>query len=155
MAYKTRSCKPEFNVGFWVFFFFEWGGGGVRVCYCIWCAFIGAKHWYSVLIFLHSPSLYKQFTFYSASRLPTYGELMENSEKDAPSDYDALYSVFQQQYPHVKISRPKRFYDAVNRIAAPTKPSSKGDSKLCGSPLATYRKRVWKPRVRNTLGMEL
>ena len=37
---------------------------------------------------------------------------------------------------------PKDF-NTVNRIAAPTKPSSKGDSKLCGSPLATYRKREW------------
>ena len=96
--------------------------------------------------------------FHSASRLPAYGELidlLENSEKDAPSDCDALCSMFQQLYPHIKISRPKRFYDTVNGIAAPTKPSSKGDSKLCGSPLVSYRKRVWKPQVRNTAGMEL
>ena len=132
------------------------------VCVCggaryniILCAFIGTEHLYAILIFLHSPSLYEH---YSASRLPTYGELIDllkNSEKDAPSDCDALCSMFQQLYPHIKISRPKRFYDTVNRIAAPTKPSSKGDSKLCGSPLVSYRKRVWKPRVRNTAGMEL
>ena len=91
-----------------------------------------------------------------ATRRPTYGELidlLEKSEKEAPSDYEALCSKFQQLYPHIRIARPKRFYDTVSRITAPTKPSSKGDSKLCGSPLATYRKREWIPRVRNTTGM--
>ena len=73
--------------------------------------------------------------------------------KQSPSDYATLCSNFKKLYPHIRIARPKRFYDTVSRIAAPTKPSCKGDSKLCGSPLATYRKREWVPRVRNTAGM--
>lgn len=92
----------------------------------------------------------------TASRKPTYGELidlLESSEKEAPSDYAVLCAKFQEMYPHIRIARPQRFYDTVSRIAAPTKPSSRGEGKLYGSPLATYRRREWVPRVRNTTGI--
>ena len=38
------------------------------------------------------------------------------------------------------------------RIVAPTQPSVIGEPKLTGSPLQTYRKRVWQPRIRNAAG---
>ena len=51
------------------------------------------------------------------------------------------------------MSRPTRFFDAVQRIVGPTRPSLRGSAKLTGSPLASYRRRVWQPRVRNTSKM--
>ena len=50
----------------------------------------------------------------------------------------------------VPIGRPSRFYETVDRIVAPTQPSILGTIKLQGSPLQTYRKRVWEPRIRNS-----
>nr|MCH9715538.1 hypothetical protein [Gammaproteobacteria bacterium] len=52
-------------------------------------------------------------------------------------------------YTNLVLGRPCRFSETVKRIIAPTKPSLKGDAKLIGSPLTTYRKRIWKPRIRN------
>ena len=44
------------------------------------------------------------------------------------------------------ISRPSRFFDTIQRIVGPTKPSLQGEAKL---PLASYRRRVWELRIRN------
>jgi len=63
---------------------------------------------------------------------------------------DLLFSEISKQYPNIPVSRPKRLYDAVKRIAAPTKPSLGRPAKLTGSPLASYRNRVWKPRITRT-----
>ena len=43
-------------------------------------------------------------------------------------------------------------YDTVNHIAAPTRPCIRGESKLCGSHLVSYRSKEWIPRIRNTGG---
>jgi hypothetical protein len=39
--------------------------------------------------------------------------------------------------------------DSIQRIVGPTRPFLLGAAKLTGSPLASYRKRVWQPRIRN------
>ena len=61
---------------------------------------------------------------------------------------DLLYSEICARYPKISVSRPTRLYDTVKRIVVPTRPSLRGAAKLSGSPLAAYRKRVWKPRIR-------
>ena len=89
-----------------------------------------------------------------ALRRPTYGELIdlfEETEGENPNDEDLLVSKFRKLYPKISIGRPRRFYETVSRIVAPTQPSLISKPKLCGSPLATYRKRTWKPRIRNTM----
>lgn len=59
---------------------------------------------YGVQYFVHpSPTT-------AASRRPTYGELidlLEKPEKEAPLDYEALCSEFQQLYPHLNCSSQK------------------------------------------------
>ncbi len=89
---------------------------------------------------------------------PTYGKLIDlleevevNSSYIEISTAEVLASRFCSEYPHLTISRPGRFYDTVQRIAAPTRPSSVGEEKLKGSPLSLYMKRVWKPRTRNII----
>ena len=92
--------------------------------------------------------------FTIATVKPSYGELIDmlnaaESEADKSRDTHAktlLLDKFRQKYKHVSISRPERFYDTVCRIAAPTRPSLKGTSKLQGSPLVTYRRRIWVPK---------
>ena len=87
----------------------------------------------------------------------TYGELIRmlcEAEADAveneKSESYMLTSKFSLKYPHIPISRPRRFYDTVKRIAAPTRPSAIGEARLSGSPLRSYLKRHWAPRIRNT-----
>ena len=65
---------------------------------------------------------------------------------------DILTEKFTSSYPHIPISRPTRFLDTVRRLAAPTKSSAVGEKKLLGSPLVTYRRRVWVPRNRHKQG---
>ena len=83
----------------------------------------------------------------------TYGELLDlfSQFEGRP---DLLFSQVSSRYPSISISRPSRLYDTVQRIVGPTKPSLHGPAKLTGSPLATYRKRIWKPRVRTTSGIQ-
>ena len=57
---------------------------------------------------------------------------------------------FSRQYPTVEVGRPSRVYDTISRLVGPTRPSLRGPAKLTGSPLASYRKRIWLPRIRNT-----
>ena len=87
-----------------------------------------------------------------AVRKPTYGELIdifEDSEQECPNNEELLCFKFHRLYPHIYIGRPRQFYETVSRIVAPTKPSLRGDCKLFGSQLSSYRKRVWEPRIRN------
>lgn len=93
---------------------------------------------------------------FTASRKPTYGELIDllsDAERkcDKENVPEVLYHEFTQQYPHIYVGRPKRLYDTVARIAAPTRPSLRGETKLIGSPLSSYRKRKWIPRIRNAV----
>ena len=83
---------------------------------------------------------------------PTYGELIDllaETEHESPNDEDLLFSKFKTLYPSISVGRPRRFYETVSRIAAPTQPSLIGVPKLCDSPLSSYRKRTWEPRIRN------
>lgn len=89
------------------------------------------------------------------SQKPTYGELiemLETAEGEAKisreSVSELLLCYFHKRYPHIPIGRASRFYDTVRRIAAPTQ--STRLRKLDGSPLRSYLKRVWMPRIRNT-----
>ena len=92
---------------------------------------------------------------------PTYGmliDMLKYSESKAKSISNGatvtvaelLAAEFKQQFPHIPVSRPSRFLDTVRRLEAPTRPSSIGESKLNGSPLRSYLKRRWIPRIRNT-----
>ena len=68
--------------------------------------------------------------------------------EERPNSMDALHSEICARYPMISVGRPTRLFDTVKRIVGPTRPSVRGAAKLSGSPLATYRKRVWKPRIR-------
>ena len=82
------------------------------------------------------------------NELPTYGELIdlfEYVEEENPGDATLLVSKFNALYPNVTTGRPGRFFDTVQRLAIPTKPSIRGKSaklegspKLQGSPLVSY-----------------
>ena len=90
-----------------------------------------------------------------SSLKPTYGDLIqkleaaeEQSKTSEESVSDLLVSCFHRQYPSIPIGRPSRFHDTVQRIAAPTR-QTRG-RQLGGSPLRSYLRRVWMPRIRNT-----
>ena len=87
----------------------------------------------------------------TASKKPTYGDLIDLFERFERNE-DLLLFHFKKIYPEISIGRPKRFYETVLRIVAPTQPSALGKPKLCGSPLTSYRKRTWEPRIRTVQG---
>ena len=100
-----------------------------------------------------------------SSLKPTYGELIEmlqSAEREAKkmdkSVSELLALKFHSKYSYISIGRHGRFHDTVQRIAAPTR-SSRGVKYLNGSPLRSYLKRVWMPRIRNkeqgTLSVEV
>ena len=62
---------------------------------------------------------------------------------------ELLVTFFKERHPSIYIGRPRRFLDTVQRIAAPTRPSMIGESKLDGDRLHAYMKKTWKPRIRN------
>lgn len=86
------------------------------------------------------------------ARKPTYGELIDLFKKSEHNE--DLLSHFKKIYPDISIGRPDRFYETVSRIVAPTQPSALGKPKLCGSPLTSYRKRTWEPRIRNSCAVQ-
>ena len=81
---------------------------------------------------------------------PTYGELIDIfTELEGRADTaDLLYSEICRRYPDISVGRPSRLFDTIQRIVGPTRPSLRGTAKLNGSPLASYRRRVWEPRIR-------
>ena len=89
---------------------------------------------------------------------PTYGELinmLKISEKKAETMCNSgvaelLTAEFHHKFPQTSISRPSRSLDTVRRLEAPTRPSALGQRKLDGSPLKSYLKRKWIPRIWNT-----
>ena len=93
-----------------------------------------------------------------ADKAPTYGELIDFLDSaeaqclDSGNVNEILCSKVKEAYPNLRIARPKRFYDTVKNIAAPVRPSLRGDSKLVGSELSLYRERKWVPRIRNPPG---
>lgn len=83
---------------------------------------------------------------------PTYGELIDwfqHVQDEHFDDETVLCALFNDKYPHIKISRPRRFFDTVQRIASAVQPSIRGKTPLSGSALESYRRRIWRPRVRN------
>ena len=96
----------------------------------------------------------------SCSEDPSYGELIDlldaaeiaNASDSERSVAEILTQMFNSKYPHIPVIRQSRFLDTVRRVAAPTKPSSVGQQKLVGSPLASYRHRRWFPRIRHKQG---
>lgn len=85
----------------------------------------------------------------------TYGvltDILEEVEKECPDSRDIahqLLSKIQLLNPDIAIGRESHFYETVKRIAAPMRPSIRGDSKLKGSLAQRYRDKVWIPRVQN------
>jgi len=82
---------------------------------------------------------------------PTYGQLIDIFTSNSP-DEESAFSDFQTEFPEFPVGRKDRFLESVQRIVAPIKPSMIGDSKLIGSHLQSYRKRIWQPRIRNPKG---
>ena len=83
---------------------------------------------------------------------PTCGDLIDLFEAVQEENFNDEYELcerFQTRFPHVRIGRPRRFFEVVQQIAAPLKPSSTGSVAIQGYNLATYRERVWVPRIRN------
>ena len=69
------------------------------------------------------------------------------SENPALCLKHVLTDWFQRIYPNAtSITRPSRFETAIRRIAAPAKPSIKGDSRLVGEELIAYRQKEWVPK---------
>ena len=83
---------------------------------------------------------------------PTYGELIDLLTKleGKPDVIDLLCSEICIRYPSISVTRPTRLFNTLKRITGPTRPSLGRSAKLTGSPLASYRNRVWKPRIRNS-----
>ena len=77
----------------------------------------------------------------AAVHYPTYGELIDLLELH--SDAHALRKCVIDHYSHTDIPRADWFLKTVERLAAPTR-SSKAQIDL-----VEYRKRIWRPRVRN------
>ena len=87
----------------------------------------------------------------SDTKYPTYGELidmLDDVEEGDGANASHLLARFRESYSEsdIYIGRPGRFLETVERIS---KPSLRGEPKLTGSLLASYRKRIWKPRLRN------
>lgn len=78
--------------------------------------------------------------------------MLDSAEREAEKSdklvSELLVIKFHHKYSHIPIGRASRFYDTVQRIAAPTR-SSRRTGHLNGSPLRSYLKRVWMPRIRN------
>ena len=64
------------------------------------------------------------------------------------SDQHLLCVELSKRFPSISTKRPGRLVDTITRIVAPTKPSLNGVLRLTGSPLRSYRQRIWEPRVR-------
>ena len=92
------------------------------------------------------------FYFFLADKRPTYGELidlLQEVEQESPNNENLLYSKFKELYPKIYVGCPRRFYETVTHLEAPTKSSLRGKSGLTGSLLTSYWKRSWQPRLHN------
>lgn len=84
-----------------------------------------------------------------AGALPTYGDLIDLYAEFGSDDH-MLCSEISKRFPSISVKRPGRVADTVSRIVAPATTVSLNNRtvKLTGSPLRSYRQRVWKPRIR-------
>ena len=83
----------------------------------------------------------------------TYGQIIdifEECDQTSPGDATHLTAAFKKVTPVLNVGRPGRFYDTIVRIVAPTRPALQNEkAALHGTPLHSYRERVWIPRIRN------
>lgn len=86
-----------------------------------------------------------------AGTFPSYGELIDLFEQlgDVPNAERVLCAELSKRYSSISVKRPGRTFDRIARIVAPARASVKGEAKLTGSPLRSYCKRVWEPRIRS------
>ena len=85
---------------------------------------------------------------------PTYGELIDLFEKyeDQPNAEHLICSKVSERHPTICTKRSGRLFNSVQRIVAPTRTSLRGPAKISGgSPLSSYRRRVWQPRITRTV----
>lgn len=98
--------------------------------------------------------MYHQLIFsVGVGEYPTYGGLIDLYlivEREDFNDETVLCAKFKELYPHICIGRPRRFFETVQRIVAPVRPSSLGTVSITDSASVTYRKRKWLPHSRNT-----
>lgn len=64
------------------------------------------------------------------------------------NDQHLLCVKLTERFPSISTKRPGRVVDTITRIVAPTKPALNGVLRLSGSPLRSYRQRIWEPRIR-------
>ncbi len=81
--------------------------------------------------------------------LPTYGFLID-AYHEHNGNRDKLIELFRAEYPDIYIRRPDCLYRTIERIVFPTIPTAGKRAVCSGSQLLNYRKRLWKPRLRNT-----
>ena len=86
---------------------------------------------------------------------PTYGEHIDIFVWVEADAADLLCSEICRRYPNLLVGRPSRLFDTVQRIVGPTRASLRGTAKLTGSPLVSYRRRVWEPRIRTTGNLKI
>ena len=60
-----------------------------------------------------------------------------------------LVSRFQELYPTIEICRPHCFFQTVQRLVAPVRPSLHGTPALTGTELEIYLEHVWEPRIQH------
>jgi len=89
---------------------------------------------------------------YTAEIYPTYGDLLillDEAERQPDKVAHSLAQKFASLYPHIPVAREESLLKTIQRLAAPTRPSTLGPSKLQGLALQQYKDRTWKPRIRH------
>jgi len=81
--------------------------------------------------------------------------LLDEAEQHSDDTAHSLAQKFATLYPHIPVIKEDTFLKTVQRLAAPTRPSTVGSSKLQGLALKQYKERIWKPRIRHTQGQSL
>ena len=70
-----------------------------------------------------------------AEHYPKYGDLLillDEAEQNSDNTAHSLAQSFANLYPHIPVTREEKFLKTVQRLAAPTRSSAVGPSKLQG-----------------------
>ena len=78
--------------------------------------------------------------------------LLDEAEQQSDDIAHSLALKFANLYPHIPIAMEDTFLKTVQRLAAPTRSSAFGPSKLQGLALQQYKRRRWRPRIHHTKG---
>jgi len=102
-------------------------------------------------------AVYIIFTFVIATAkiYPTYGDLLillGEAEQQSDNVAHSLAKTFASLYPHIPVAREDTLLKTIQRLAAPTRPSTLGPCKLQGLALQQYKDQIWKPRIRHKKG---